>query len=103
MKGWLRGVRAMTDSVSGGRISPNATKVLEALSRNLNMPEDILKAFYVNAVNVNGDLSRASITKDYTFFRSKGWVTDPVDLDKVIDLSFAKEADRLLGPYVARK
>ena len=35
--------------------------------------------------NVNGDLSRASITKDYTFFRSKGWVTDPVDLDYLIN------------------
>ena len=100
MKGWLRGVRAMSDAVENGRISPKAEKVLAVLSRELQMPLDTLQAIYMNAVNANGDISRESIDKDYAFFRAQGWVSEPVDVGKVIDLSFVREADRLLGPYV---
>ncbi len=100
MKGWLRGVRAMLDSIEGGRIAPTAGKTLDILTRSLDMPADILKAIYMNAVNASGDISRASIDRDLAFFRAQGWVTDDVALDKVIDLSFAQEANKQLGPYV---
>jgi NitT/TauT family transport system substrate-binding protein len=100
MRGWLKGVRAMGDSIEGGRISPKATKTLEILTRNLDMPADILTAIYMNAVNASGDISRGSIEKDLAFFRAKGWVTEPVDLDKVIDMSFANAANKSLGTYV---
>jgi NitT/TauT family transport system substrate-binding protein len=101
MKSWLRGVRAMRDSIENGKIAPTATKTLGVLTKNLDMPADILTAIYMNAVNASGDINRVGIEKDLAFFNSQGWVTDPVDLDKVIDLSFAKEANRLLGPYVS--
>lgn len=100
MKAWLRGVRAMADATEGGRIAAGAEKTLAALAGNLDMPPDILRAIYMNAVNGSGDLSRDSIERDLAFFRAQGWVTNPIDLDKVIDLSFAREANRLLGPYV---
>ena len=102
MKGWLRGVRAMSDSIEGGRISPKAEKTLEILTHNLEMPPDILRSIYMNAVNASGEISRGSVEKDLAFFRAQGWVTDAIDLDKVIDLSFAREANRQLGPYVAK-
>jgi NitT/TauT family transport system substrate-binding protein len=102
MRGWLRGVRAMVDAEAKGRIAPDQTKVLDVISKELNMPIDTLKAIYMNAVNVDGSISRASVDKDYNFFRSKGWVTEPVDLDKVIDMSFAQEANKQLGPYAKK-
>lgn len=100
MRGWLRGARAMSDAIEDGRISPRAEKALAVLSKELNMPRDILLAVYMNAVDADGGLSRESMDKDYAFFRAQGWVTEPVDLDKVIDLSFAKAAVQALGPYV---
>jgi NitT/TauT family transport system substrate-binding protein len=100
MKGSLRGVRAMLDSVEKGRIKKDARKTIDILTRELSMPEDILTSIYMNAVNASGDINRAGVEKDLAFFREKGWVSDPVDLDKVVDLSFANEANKQLGAYV---
>ena len=99
MKALLRGVRAMTDAVENGRISPKAERTLAALSKAIDMPRDILSAIHVNAVSVDGQVNVESMKKDYNFFRAQGWVTDAVDFDRIVDLSFAQEANRALGPY----
>jgi hypothetical protein len=54
---------------------------------------------YSPAVSPSGEVIVPSIQKDLDFFRAQGWVTNPVKLDSIIDMSFAQKASAALGPY----
>ena len=99
MKAYLRGVRVYLDAMSDGRIvGPKAAEVTDVIAKNFNLKREMIAQMYSPVINPDGKLSVASLRKDFGFFQSKGWLTGTVDLDKVIDESFAAKAAAELGP-----
>jgi NitT/TauT family transport system substrate-binding protein len=102
MRAYLRGIRAYNDALKNGKVQPGASHVIEVMSKNFNLSPDLITKMYAPAVDPDGKLQVASIQKDLDFFRSQGSVTLPIDLGKVIDLSFAQKASAELGSYHRR-
>jgi NitT/TauT family transport system substrate-binding protein len=99
MRAYLRGVREYNDALKNGKVSPSSTHVIEVMSEYFKLNPDLITKMYAPAVDPDGKLQMASLQKDLDFFRSQGWVTQPIDLNKVVDLSFAQKASAELGPY----
>jgi hypothetical protein len=49
----------------------------------------------------DGQVNAASIEKDWAFLKEKGFIQAAVTPKKLIDMSFAAEAARTLGPFTA--
>jgi NitT/TauT family transport system substrate-binding protein len=100
MKAWLRAVRTYTDAMKDGRLQgPGADKIVKVLAEELRMDPSIITAMYPAPVDPDGKINVESLKTDLAFFKSKGWVTGDIDLDKVVDPSFAQKAGAELGPY----
>jgi NitT/TauT family transport system substrate-binding protein len=54
-----------------------------------------------NANDPNGHVNVTSLLEDYKFFKSLGLVQGDVDVEKVVDPSFAAAAVKKLGRYKA--
>jgi NitT/TauT family transport system substrate-binding protein len=100
MRAWLRGVRAYIDSIKGGKIAgPGADDVVQTMAKSFNMNPALVREMYSQAVDVTGDVNAAGIQKDLDFFLAQGWVTGRAKASDVIDMSFARNASAVLGPY----
>lgn len=98
MKAYLRGVRVYRAAMSDGKIAgPQAQEVADIIVRNFNLKPELLQAMYSPVIDPDGKLSVASIRKDFEFFKSRGLLTSGVDIDKVIDTSFAAKASAEIG------
>lgn len=100
MRAYLRGVRAYDDSLKDGKIKTSAADMIALMTKYFKLTPDLVTKMYAPAVNPNGRILVKSMQKDLDFFREQGWVKQPVDLSKVIDMSIADKASADLGPYV---
>ena len=100
MKAWLRSVRAYTDAIKDGQLKgAGADKIVKVLADELTIDPSIISDMYPAPVDPDGNVNVSSLKTDLAFFKSQGWVTGDIDLDKVVDPSFAKKAAAELGPY----
>jgi len=99
MRAYLRGIRAYNDGLKGGKVRPDATEVVETISKYFKMPPALVTEMYAPAVDPDGMVQTKSIAKDLEFFRARGWVKQPIDLNTVIDTSIAQKAAADLGQY----
>jgi NitT/TauT family transport system substrate-binding protein len=100
MKAWIRGARLYNDALVGGKIAGHgADEVVAIMAKTFKLDPAVIRDMYSQAVNPSGRVFAASIQKDLDFFEKQGWVTTPVKLADVIDMSFADRANAELGPY----
>jgi NitT/TauT family transport system substrate-binding protein len=100
MRAYLRAMRTYRDAVKDGKLRGHgAAEVIQTMVKNFNIKADLIAQMYSQSVDPDGNLLMASLQKDLDFFRSQGLVTTPVELAKVVDLSFAQKAAAALGPY----
>ncbi len=52
-----------------------------------------------NFVDPNGEVNEESLQKDYDFFEAQGFLEDFVDIDEIVDPSFAEAAVEELGEF----
>jgi len=103
MEGWLAAVRVYTAALQGGKLTgPGSDAIVPVLARELRMDPAIIRAMYAAPCDPNGDINLDSLRKDLGFFKSQGWVPATVDLDSIVDLSFAHDAVAKLGRYAAK-
>ncbi len=102
LKAFIRGVRDHNDALDdNGRF---AGEKGEAIIKILNEYTPVTDAqfyrdFPLAACNPDGTLHVESLKNDLDTLRAQGLVEGPVDLDKVIDLTFLNAALADLGPY----
>ena len=103
MRAFLRGARDYNDALSKARwrTDGGADEVISIFSKKLNMPEQLVRKITPQATDPDGEPKLESIRRDLAFFQEQGDVTNKaLRVEDCIDLSFARDAARELGPYV---
>jgi NitT/TauT family transport system substrate-binding protein len=104
MRAYIQGARDYNDAIVGTRLAgPKGEEMISILTR-YSLVTDPAVHRSLTAVNIDpdGKLNVASLKEDVDIFRKEGLIEVPVDVDKVIDTSFAENAARELGPYVRK-
>jgi NitT/TauT family transport system substrate-binding protein len=99
MRAYLRGIRTYNDVLKDGKVQPSAHDVIDTMSKYFKLDPALVTKMYAPAIDPNGMVQVKSIQKDLDFFRARGWVTQPIDLNNVIDTSIAQKASAELGSY----
>ena len=102
MRGYVRGIRLYNDALKDGRLAgPKAAEVIAILQKYTPIKDDaMLRRMVPNAVNPDAQVNLASLKKDFAFFQELGLIEKrAVDVDGVVDNSFAQAAVAQLGPY----
>lgn len=105
MIAYVRALRLYNDALKGGHLAgPAADEVIAILGTDIKVSDpSIFHEMAASAVDPNGHLERGSLLYDYGVLKEEGLLTGDVSLDTVLDLSFVENANRVLGPYRARK
>ena len=59
----------------------------------------MFKSMVPNGISPNGEVNMASLAGDLSFFQAQGQIEKPVSAADVVDMSFAENAVKALGPY----
>jgi NitT/TauT family transport system substrate-binding protein len=99
MTAFLKGARLYTDAFSKN-IPEARTKVIDALAAHTALKDKALfEKMVVPRIDPNGPPNVKSLQDQQDYFVSAGEQPKPVDINAVVDLSFAKAAAAKLGSY----
>jgi NitT/TauT family transport system substrate-binding protein len=101
MKAFLRAARDFNDALVDGKLTGKGGEELIAILAKHTVIKDpnVLRGMVMAGVNPDGKLNVDSMKKDLAFFKETGDVTGKVEVDQVVDQSFAEAALKDLGPY----
>lgn len=104
MKAFLRAARDMNRAMVNGRLQgPSGEELIAILAKHTVIKDPaVLRGMVMSGVNPDGRINVDSLRKDLAFFKQIGDVTGKVEVDQVVDQSFAEAAVKELGPYVAK-
>lgn len=93
---YLRGTRDYNDAFLKNR---DREAVLATIARNVGIDPAIMAKVYPAAIDPDGRVDVASLKNNQEWFARQGFVQTPVDVDRIVDTSFAQDTVRRLGPY----
>ncbi len=94
---YLRGVRDYNDALRRRR---GREEVIRVLMENTPVKDrEVYERMVLPGIHPDGELNIDSIREALAEFRAMGDVKSDIDLNGVIDLSFVRYAQRVLGPY----
>ena len=96
MTAYVKGVRVYNDAFVKRRDKP---RVVEIMARRANVDRAVVEASVPAGLDPDQLVSLESLEKTQAFFITHKMLKAPVDLSKLVDLSFAKAAVAELGPY----
>ena len=101
MRAYIRAVRFYNGALHEGRMAgPNADKVIEILAASTPIKDPaIYKAITPTGMNPDGRVNIESLADDLAFYREQGLITGAVNMERLVDHSFADAAVKALGPY----
>lgn len=94
---YLRGVRDYNDAMFKRRDRDAVVKILT--QHTLVKDAATYDRMVMPGIHPDGELNVPSIRESYAQLRATGEVTGDVDLDRIIDQSFVRYAQQVLGPY----
>ena len=102
--GYLRGLRYYHDALKDGKLAgPTADDVIAILQAEIKLPDpSVWKTVVPSSVQTNGRVDAPSLQFDYDVFTELGLIQTPVSVANAIDMQFADDASKQLGPYRAR-
>jgi NitT/TauT family transport system substrate-binding protein len=101
MDAYVRALRYYNDALSDGKLAgPTADDVISILTRYTKIKNPaVYRAITPNAADPDGHVHMAGLRNDLTFFKQQGFVHGDINVEDVVDDSFANEAAKRLGPY----
>jgi NitT/TauT family transport system substrate-binding protein len=93
----LRGVRDYCDAYHGGAWRPELLRLLVA--NGVSTSPELLGTIPRPSRNPDGYVSRLSLADVQHWYVTQGLVRTELPLDRLVDESFAQEANRTLGPF----
>jgi NitT/TauT family transport system substrate-binding protein len=101
MRAYIRAVRFYNDAHKDGRLDgATADEVIAILSEATPIKSrEIYGLITPTGMNPDGRVNRASLAYDLAFYQEQGLIKGTVNLDDVVDGSFAEAVVRELGPY----
>jgi NitT/TauT family transport system substrate-binding protein len=101
VEAYIRAVRFYNNAILDGTLTgPTAPEVIAALTKYTPIKDPaFFRATTPPAINPDGVLNLESMQKDWQFFKDMKEIDGTVPVDRVVDLSFVKDALKVLGPY----
>jgi NitT/TauT family transport system substrate-binding protein len=101
MRAYLRGVRFYNRALRNSRLAgETAEEVIDIMTEYSNIKDKaLLREVTPHGCDPDGKVNVASLRKDLTFYASQGLIEGKVDLEGIIDMSYAQEAMKALGPF----
>lgn len=96
MNAYVRGVRAYNDAWVRGK---DKERVQEIMARRAGVGIEIVRSTYPSGLDPNQEIDLDSIRDMHKFFVENKFITTGTNLDKLVDLSFAKAAIQKYGRY----
>jgi NitT/TauT family transport system substrate-binding protein len=93
----LRGVRDYCDAYHGGGWRPELLRLLVA--NGVSTSPELLDTIPWPSRSPDGSIPRASLTDVQHWYVTRGLVRTELPLDRLVDESFAEDANRALGPF----
>ena len=101
MRAYIRGARDYADAIVDGKLSgPKGEEMIAILTASSQIKDpEIYRAITAANIDPDGKLGIESLKEDLAIFTKEGLIEGKVDINKVIDTSFAEAAVKELGPY----
>jgi len=101
MRAYLKGVRDYTDAIEDGKFVGHKGEDMIAILVAASQIKDpqIYRSIAAANIDPDGKLGIASLKEDLAIFQKEGLIEGNIDIDRVIDTSFAEAAVKDLGPY----
>ena len=101
MNAYVKAARIYNDATRGGRFDgPGADQVIDLIMKTTGLTDRAMfKSMVPNGISPNGEVTMASLASDLRFFQAQGQIEKPVTAADVVDMSFAENAVKALGPY----
>ena len=96
MKAYVQGVRAYIDAVAKNK---NKDKVMEIIARRSKLDEALVRASFPCWLDPDQRVNTRALDVLQTFFVQQGMLAAPIDLNRLVDPSFAQAAVAALGAY----
>jgi len=100
MKAFLRGCRLFNSAYQNGKMvpGPSAEKVKSAIKSFMDLKDDhLIESIVPHGCDPDGKLNVAGMKKDFEFFKQRGLLQGEVNVDQLIDMSFAERAVKELA------
>jgi NitT/TauT family transport system substrate-binding protein len=97
----VKAMRFYDDSLKDGHIAgPNADAVINILVKYSFLKDPkVHRAIVSQVVDPNGELNVPALQMAWQYFKDAGQIDGKVTVKDVIDLSYVREAAKVLGPY----
>jgi len=101
MRAYIRGARDYADAIVDGKLSgPKGEEMIAILTASSQIKDpELYRAITAANIDPDGKLAIESLKEDLAIFTKEGLIEGKVDINKVIDTSFAEAAVKELGPY----
>ena len=101
MRAYVKGARYYYGAVVNGKLTGrNAEDVITILTQTTKIKDpNVFRQLVANGVNPDGRVNVASMQKDLEFYRGQGLIQGNIKASDTVDLSFADEVVKQLGPY----
>lgn len=99
MKAFLRACRLFDSAFEDGKMLPGVAgdKVVASYKTFTELKDDnLIRAMIPHGCDPDGKLNIAGMKKDYAFFKERGLIQGDIDIEQLIDTSFADRAVREL-------
>ncbi|WP_455217149.1 ABC transporter substrate-binding protein, partial [Kaarinaea lacus] len=97
MNAYVRGLRDYNDAFEKGK---NKEEIIKILTKNTKIKEaDIYRAVTPVGLSPDGLVNVQSLKDDAQWYQQRGYLKKSVNMDNIVDLSYAKNAVKKLGPY----
>jgi NitT/TauT family transport system substrate-binding protein len=87
---------ALKDSKLAGK---TADELISTLTEYTPVKADIYRKVTPTGMNPDGNVNVESLARDQAFYAEQGLVKERVKLEDLVDMSFAQNAVKELGPY----
>lgn len=98
MIAYLKGARFYTDAFDK-KDAAKRKEAIEIIAKGTKLDPTLLERVVMPNVDPDGKVNAQSLDASQQYFVAKGTQLKPVDLNKVVDASFAAEAVKQLGVY----
>jgi NitT/TauT family transport system substrate-binding protein len=101
MRAYIKGVRYYNDALKDGKLAGRTSDdVIGILAGSTKMKDPSLyRKIVPNGVNPDGKVNVASMDHDIGVYRSEGLLQGSITAAQTVDMSFADDAVKTLGPY----
>jgi NitT/TauT family transport system substrate-binding protein len=96
MIAYMKGVRVYVDALEKHK---NQQQVYAILAKRASLPVDLVAKMHLPYLDPNQRIEPAAFEEVQKYYLEKRWLRTPVDIAKLVDTSFAKEAVASLGEY----